>query len=297
MTSPRTLKADSLLLLTAAIWGSAFVAQKAGMDHVGPFLFNGVRFALGSLFLLPFILSRKGGWTLQLEGAGDGPHLVLAGLVAGVFLFGGSSLQQVGLLTTTAGKAGFITGLYVIIVPLLGLVWGQLPSVGAWIGSVLAVAGLYLLTVKQGLVIGAGDLLVLLCAVMFALHVLIIGWLAPRIDILKLASLQFAVNAILSLAVAFSLETISLASLLKAGVPILYGGLMSVGIAYTLQVVAQKEAPPTHAAIILSLETVFAVFSGWLVLGEEMTGKGMLGCALMLAGMLSAQLLPGKVRF
>jgi len=297
MSSPRTLKADSLLLVTAVIWGSAFVAQKAGMDHVGPFLFNGVRFALGSLFLLPFILTRSGGWGLQSQRSENTPGLVLSGLVAGLFLFAGSSLQQVGLISTTAGKAGFITGLYVIIVPLLALVGGHLPSPGAWIGSILAVIGLYLLTVKQGLDIGQGDMLVLLCAFMFAMHVLVIGWLAPRVDILKLASLQFGVNAILSLAVALGMETISLHGLWKAGIPILYGGLMSVGIAYTLQVVAQKEAPPTHAAIILSLETVFAALSGWLLLGEEMTGKGMFGCALMLSGMLSAQLLPGKNRF
>jgi drug/metabolite transporter (DMT)-like permease len=295
MTSSRILKADGLLLVTAAIWGSAFVAQKAGMDHVGPFLFNGVRFALGAFFLLPLILTRPARAMHQPLGR-KAPHLGLAGIIAGLFLFGGSSLQQVGLLTTTAGKAGFITGLYVVIVPLLGLAFRQRSSSGAWIGSLLAVSGLYLLTVKKGLHIAPGDLLVLLCAFMFAVHVLVIGWLAPLTDVLKLAALQFAVNSILSLAVAFRWEVVSLAALWQAGIPILYGGLISVGIAYTLQVAAQKEAPATHAAIILSLETVFAVLAGWLLLGEEMSPRGMIGCGLMLSGMLAVQLIPGKAR-
>lgn len=289
MSRPVVLKSDLLLLLTAAIWGFAFVAQRLGMAHVGPFTFNGVRFALGALALLPLIVRRRA------RPPRPGEHRSVAGLagaaaIAGLALFGGASLQQVGLLYTTAGNAGFITGLYVVIVPLLGLIWRQRPGTGTWVGALLAAAGLYLLSVTEGLQIAWGDLLELAGAVVWAGHVLLIGWLSPRVDPVELAAGQFATCSVLSLSVALVLEPIAAAGIAAAALPILYGGLFSVGIAYTLQVVAQRQAHPAHAAILLSLEAVFAAAGGWLILDERLTTRAMAGCALMLAGMLTSQL-------
>ena len=288
---PGSFKADFLLLLTALIWGVAFVAQRAGMDHMGPFIYNGVRFGLGALTLLPVIWYRqkKGLFDHAFQQKGSG-YLLKAGLISGLLLFLGSSLQQVGIVYTTAGKAGFITGLYVVIVPVLGLIWKQRPGFGVWIGAVLAVAGLYLLTISEGLKIELGDFLVLLCAVAFALHVLAIGWLVTRVDCVKLAAAQFIVTALLSFGVAIIFEDISLGALVDGIVPLLYGGIMSAGVAFTLQIVAQRQAPPSHAAIILSLESVFAVLAGWIILNEILAGREIAGCLLMLSGMLAAQI-------
>ncbi len=284
----RAVKSDALLLLTAAIWGFAFVAQRVGMDYVGPFTFNGVRFALGSLSLLPLIIL---GNRPRTEAANPtGGSLLWGGLLAGAALFLGASLQQVGLVYTTAGNAGFITGLYVVIVPLMGYFLGQRPSAGTWLGALMAAVGLYLLSVTDQFTIAFGDLLELLGALFWAGHVLLIGWLSPRLDALKLSAVQFAVCAALSLLTAVVAETITAQGLLQAALPILYGGLFSVGIAYTLQVVAQRRAHPAHTAIILSLEGVFAALGGWLLLGETLSARGLLGCAFMLAGMLLSQL-------
>ncbi len=288
----KTLQADLLLLLTAAIWGFAFVAQRVGMDYVGPFTYNAVRFALGSLSLLPLIwfFGRQRRREQPALPKADGRTLLVGGCLAGLLLFAGSSLQQVGLVYTTAGNAGFITGLYVVMVPLFGLLFRQRPAVGTWIGAILAVIGLYFLSVTESLTISKGDFLVLLSAFFWAAHVLLIGWLSPRVNSLKLASAQFAICAVLSFLVALNLEVISLAGIWQGLIPILYGGLFSVGVAYTLQVVAQRHAHPAHSAIILSLEGVFAAIGGWLILGEILGGRGLLGCALMLGGMILSEL-------
>ncbi|MFP4168723.1 MAG: DMT family transporter [Desulfonatronovibrionaceae bacterium] len=288
-------KADFLLLITAAIWGAAFVAQRMGMDHMGPYLFNASRFALGAVSLLPLIWLRdRKGVKESVFQAGDPVSVLWGGLLAGVLLFAASTLQQVGIIYTTAGKAGFITGLYVVLVPLLGLFWRQNPGAGGWIGACLSAIGLYFLTITSELTIAYGDFLVFLCAIAFALHVLAIGWLAPRIDCIKLSSAQFAVTAVLSFIVALFVEEISWTAIKGALVPILYAGIGSSGIAYTLQVVAQKEAPPAHASIILSLESVFAALAGWAILSETMDDRSILGCFLMFSGMLAAQLWPGR---
>ncbi len=283
------LKGDIILVVTAMIWGSAFVAQKVGMDHIGPFYYTGLRFALGALFLTPVMLFFSRYRPFVIQKRPNTPALLPAGLLAGALLFGGSILQQVGIIYTTAGKAGFITGLYVVIVPMLGLLWKVRPGAGGWAGAALAVSGLYLLTVEEGFSLGIGDTLVILCAFLYALHVLVIGWLAPRLDVLKLSVVQFWTCSGISLLCAVFIETWSWAAVSGAAVPILYGGLLSVGIGFTLQVVAQRKAPPTHAAIILSLETVFAVLAGLIVLGEMLPPRGWTGCALMLGGMLAAQ--------
>lgn len=287
-----TLKADLLLLLTAAIWGFAFVAQRVGMEHIGPFLFNGIRFALGSLSLLPLIyLGMGNGRAESVLAVSTGRGSKIAGAaLAGLVLFGGASLQQIGIVYTTAGKAGFITGLYVILVPIIGLRLGRETSAGTWIGAVLAVTGLYLLSVTRQLTIDKGDFLVLLSAFMWAAHVLWISWLSPRMNPLVLASSQFAICSLLSLLTAWAVEPVFLPSILAAAVPILYGGLGSVGIAYTLQVVAQRDAHPAHASILLSMEGAFAVLGGWLMLHETLSLRGLMGCALMLSGMLMSQL-------
>ena len=285
----RKFEGNLLLLLTAMIWGSTYVAQKAGMDHIGPFMYTGIRFALGGLVLTPvmLILDRRRPRVIEKT---ETPSLALTGLVAGVLLFGGTILQQVGIIYTTAGKAGFITGLYVVIVPLLGTIWGFRPGPGGWAGALLAATGLYLLSMQNGFTPGLGDSLVLMCAFVYAVHVLVIAWLAPRVDVIRLAIIQFWVCAVLSLAIGLFVEELTLAGLRGAAIPLLYGGLLSVGVGFTLQVVAQRIAPPTHAAIILSLETVFAVITGILVLGESLSPRGWAGCALMLAGMFAAQL-------
>ena len=291
MKSP-TLKSDALLLLTATIWGFAFVAQRVGMDFVGPFAFNGIRFALGSLVLVPFIL-KQGQKPADLAGLGgdSGPLTIFwGGGLAGIILFAGASLQQVGLVYTTAGNAGFITGLYVVIVPILGLFFRQQPNTGTWIGVLLAAVGLYLLSITDRFSIAFGDLLELIGAFFWAGHVLLIGWLSPRMNSLKLALAQFAACSFFSLLTAALFETTTLRGVAQATVPILYGGVLSVGVAYTLQVVAQRNAHPAHASILLSLEAVFAAIGGWIILGERLTARGFLGCGLMLAGMLLSQL-------
>ncbi len=287
-----TVKSDALLLATAIIWGFAFVAQRVGMDYVGPFTFNGIRFAIGSLSLLPLVVMSRGqqaGAHKILPPAGS-KTILFGGAALGLALFSGASLQQIGLVYTTAGKAGFITGLYVIIVPLLGLFWRQQPKIGTWIGAVLAAIGLYFLSVTEEFTIELGDLLVLIGAFFWAAHVLIIGWLSPRINPVKLAFSQYVACSILSLMTASIIEDITMFSIFQAAIPILYGGLLSVGIAYTLQVIAQRESHPAHAAILLSLEAVFAAFGGWLVLGEIISARGLFGCGMMLAGMLLSQL-------
>jgi drug/metabolite transporter (DMT)-like permease len=287
-----TVKSDALLLTTAIIWGFAFVAQRVGMDYVGPFTFNGIRFAIGSLSLLPLVaMSReRPAATHKILPPPGLKTVFLGGTALGLALFSGASLQQIGLVYTTAGKAGFITGLYVIIVPLLGLFWRQRPRIGTWIGAVLAAVGLYFLSVTEEFTIEPGDLLVLIGAFFWATHVLIIGWLSPRINPVKLAFSQYLACSVLSLITACIVEDITMLSIFQAAIPILYGGLLSVGIAYTLQVIAQRDAHPAHAAILLSLEAVFAAVGGWLILGEIISARGLFGCGLMLVGMLLSQL-------
>ena len=287
-----TLKSDSLLLLTAVIWGFAFVAQRVGMEYVGPFTFNGVRFALGSFVLLPLILRKRKHQanSRKILTRPSTRTIIFGGGILGLTLFAAASLQQVGLVYTTAGNAGFITGLYVVIVPILGLLLGQRTDAGTWIGAFLAAAGLYLLCITDEFSISFGDMLELVGAFLWAGHVLIIGWLSPKIDSLKLAFTQFAACSVLSLITAVFTEVIVLEALFKATIPILYGGVLSVGVAYTLQVVAQRNAHPAHAAILLSLEAVFAALGGWLILNETLAPRELFGCALMFAGMLLSQL-------
>ncbi len=285
----QALRADLLMLLTAMIWGTVFVAQQQGMEHIGPLLYTGLRFTLASLVLLPLVLlmSRQ---QRSKKTIHDRRGLLLGGLVMGLALAVGINLQQVGLLFTTVTNAGFITGLYVIMVPLLGLFLGHRTGSGTWIGASLAVAGMFLLSVGDSFNVATGDWLMLIGAVIWGGHVLLVGFLASRYDALQLALLQFAVCAVLSLLLAIALEPIDLSAILAAGPAILYGGLLGVAVGFTLQVIAQQHAIASHAAVILSLEAVFAAIAGALLLNESLSLKGYVGCALMFVGMLIAQL-------
>lgn len=280
-----------MLWITAAIWGFAFVAQRAGMEFIGPFTFNGIRFLLGSVSLLPLIFWMK---HKQKKTSSKQKNILKGGLLAGIVLFIGASLQQAGMVYTEAGKAGFITGFYVILVPLIGIFIGQYITKLLWAGSFIALAGLYLLTINGPFVLQKGDMLILLSAFFWAIHVQLINKLVDTHSALPLSAFHFAVCGILSLGAGFIFETITLDSILLAIWPLLYGGLMSVGIAYTMQVVAQQHVHPAYASIILSFETVFAVIGGWLLLNEMLSLRNLAGCLLMLTGMVIVQVWGSK---
>lgn len=283
------LKSNLLLLLTATIWGFAFVAQRVGGQYIGAFTFNAIRFAIGSISLIPLILfynsSKK-----RNEHIKEFKEALLPGITAGVFIFLGSSFQQIGITHTTAGKAAFITGLYIIVVPILGVFLKQRISINTWIGAVIAVLGLYFLCITDNFSISYGDFLELICAFFFAVQILLIDNFSKKIDNLKLAFLQFAVCSVLSLISALFVEKIAVSSIMLAAVPILYGGILSSGVAYTLQIIAQKNAEPSQAAIIMSMESVFGSIGGILILNESLGSRSILGCILMLIGMLLAQI-------
>jgi len=290
MQTTNNWRANLLLLLTAMIWGISFAAQRQGMEHVQPFTFNAVRFGIGAFFLLPIILFNRGKQGARNQTPILSLPMVSGALCLGMVLFLGASLQQIGIVETTAGKAGFITGLYVIIVPVLGLFWKQKMGAGTWTGALLAVIGMYLLSVTEGFAISKGDFLVLISALFWAIHVLLISRFTKQFDALLLSFFQFAFCSVFSWLAALQGEIISMNGIQGAMLPILYTGIFSVGIAYTLQVVAQKRAHPAHAAIILSLESVFAVIGGYCFLHEIFSIRGLIGCGLMLAGMLISQL-------
>ncbi len=307
MSRTSTLRSDLILLLAAVIWGFAFVAQRMGMDHIGPFMFNAIRFALGA-GVMGLVIWGRGAWRRGgveareqggMEAGRQGGRRPLTadrrpptvyGIILGLILFAGATFQQAGLVYTTAGNAGFITGLYVILVPVFGIFSGQKAGVNLWGGAIIATTGLYFLSITDDFTISRGDLLVLVGAIFWAVHVLYTGWLSPRHSALRLAAVQYIVCAILSLVSAFIFEENTLRGIFNAAIPLLYGGLLSVGVAFTLQIIGQKNAPPAHAAIILSLEAVFAVAGGMVILSETMSERQWLGCALMLCGMLLAQI-------
>lgn len=280
-----------MLLLAAAIWGFGFVAQRLGMESLEPFAFNGLRFVIGALSLLPLI------WFLQrrdrLKGVKDSGFLtraLLGSSVCGGILFIAASFQQVGLLYTTAANAGFITGLYIVLVPVLGLLLKHSTGSNTWIGCAVAAVGLYFLSVGENFSVTYGDGLQLIGALFWAMHILAVDHFTSRVAPVVLACGQFLVCALASFAVSLVLETTTMAGVQQAWAALAYAGLVSVGVAYTLQVLAQKHAHPAHAAIILSLETVFAAIGGILFLGESLSGRALFGCALMLLGMLISQL-------
>lgn len=278
--------ANSLLLITAVIWGLGFVAQVLGMNYLSPFAFIGIRFLLGAASLMPLVVFfYYRNWLLQ-----SSLRTVLIGsLVLGVILFAAGSLQQVGIVYSNASNAGFITGLYMVLVPLIGLAFRHRPGLNAWLGTVLALVGLFLLSVKADFSMGYGDSLLLIGAVGWALHILAIDHFASRAAPLLLALGQFIVCGVLAVGVSVVWETTTWDQMRAATNVLIYAGVITVGVAYTLQVIAQERADPTHAAIILSLEAVFGAIGGYLFLQEQLTSRELWGCTLMLAGMLVSQ--------
>lgn len=294
------LKNDGMLVLTALIWGSAFVAQSVGMDYIGPFTFNSIRCLMGGLVLLPVIWfmgrKREKEGTAVKEKADqqvkkeEKKTLLIGGICCGTALAVASSLQQIGLVYTSAGKAGFITALYILIVPILGLFLGKKVGIKVWAGVGLALIGMYFLCIKEGFSISYGDLLVVICAVIFSGHILIIDYFSPKVDGVKLSCIQFWVAGILCAVPMIISEKPSLDAIAAAYAPLLYAGVLSCGVAYTLQIVAQKNTDPTVASLILSLESVFAALTGWLVIHETLSPKELFGCLLVFAAIILAQL-------
>ena len=308
-------KGEACLFLTALIWGSAMIFQKMGMDHIGPFLFGFFRFTIGALVLIPVILlfsrSSGAGGQDQTDGqdrtagqetiarqdqtAGRKPMLkdrtlLIGSLLCGLTQFGGGSFQQVGLVYTTAGKAGFITSLYIVIVPILMIFLRRRLNAITWTGIFVAVVGLYLLSITEAFTIQLGDGLEIGAAIIYAVQLLLIDYYAVRTEPLRLAMLQFLVAGILSGLVAVGFETWTVAAITACMVPILYTGILEVAAAYTLEIIGQRTTAPHVAAIIMSLEALFAAVCGALFLGEHMSGREILGCALMMAAFVIVQL-------
>ena len=285
------IKNVGILLLTAIIWGFAFVAQSVGMDYVGPFTFNCVRFFIGGVVLIPCIaiLKKYNGAEGQKKET-DSRTEWIGGICCGVALAAASCLQQIGIMHTTVGKAGFITACYILLVPVFGLFFHKKCGILVWIGVVLAVAGLYFLCIDENLTIGRGDLTVFLCAIVFAIHILVIDHFSPKADGVKMSCIQFFVCGILCMIPTILFEHPELYSILQAWKPIAYAGILSCGVGYTLQIVAQKNTDPTVASLLLSLESVFSVLAGWVILGETLSPRELFGCALVFAAVILAQL-------
>ncbi len=297
----KNYKGSAILALAAFIWGCAFVAQSAGMDHVGPFTFNAVRNFIGCLVLLPCIalLDKIGGKRPTIWGSAKDKKqrvtLLQGGVCAGVILAAASALQQMGIIYTSVAKAGFITTLYIVFVPLLGLFIGKKVGKLVWLGVVLAAVGLYFLCITQGLTLNFGDTLVFGCAITFSLHILTIDYFSRRTDAVRMAFIQFFVAGTVSLVMALIFESISLQNIMGALVPLLYTGVLSSGVAFTLQIVGQKYTAPTVASLIMSFEAVFAALAGWILLGEIMTQREVFGALLLFVAIILAQL-PQKQR-
>lgn len=281
-----------LLLLTATIWGVAFVAQSVSMDYIGGFTFNAVRNIIGAIALLPVIWGLGKTRSASEQTPSDRKTLITGGICCGILLCLASNFQQFGIKYTTVGKAGFITACYIIIVPVIGIFLKKKCSPFIWIAVILSLCGLYLLclTPGEGFAIGKGELLVLICAVLFSLHILVIDHFSPLVDGVKCpaSSSWSAVSSPGSLPCSLKVR-ISQASL-AAKVPILYAGVMSCGVAYTLQIVGQKGMNPTVASLILSLESCISVLAGWLILGQNLSGREIFGCVLMFGAIILAQL-------
>ncbi len=302
-----------LLLLTASIWGVAFVAQSVGMDYVGPFTFNCVRSVLGGIVLIPCIwfLNRLNGQEINLAAANqecrkkEWKTLILGGTLCGMLLCLGSNLQQFGIRYTTVGKAGFITAFYIIIVPILGLFLHRKCGVNVWLGVLAALSGLYFLCITDAasqleaerfiawLPVGKGELLLLLGALAFSLHILVIDYFTARADGVKMSCIQFFVCGIISGIGMIFTEEPDIVSIFRAWQPILYAGIMSCGVAYTLQIVGQKGMNPTVASLILSLESVISVLAGMILLSQRLSSREIMGCVLMFFAIILAQI-PGK---
>lgn len=279
-----------MLFLTAFIWGTAFVAQSVGMEYLGPFGFNGIRSLIGGIALLPCICILDKINQKQKKEAGNRKTLAAGGICCGLALFAASSMQQIGLQYTTAGKAGFVTAFYIVLVPVLGIFLGKKTGWKIWTAVALALVGLYFLCITETFEIGKGDVYVFAGALLFTVHILVIDYFAPRTDAVKMSCIQFFVAGILSLFPITFLETTTVKGVMMSWGPLLYAGVLSCGVAYTLQIVGQKNMNPTIASLILSLESCISVLAGWVVLGEKLSPREGLGCILMFAAIILAQI-------
>lgn len=284
-----------LLLLTACIWGVAFVAQSVGMDYLGPLTFNFVRFLIGGIVLLPviwFLDKKKKQDEVQTpeEAQAKRRYTWIGGICCGLVICSASLFQQFGIQYTTVGKTGFITALYIIIVPLLGIFLRKKVKLLVWISAGIAVVGFYLLCMTDSFSLSKGDFLVLICAFLFSIHILVIDYFSPKGESVKISCIQFLVSSVICGAGAFLFETPTLANILAAYVPLLYAGVLSCGVAYTLQIVGQKNTDPTIASLILSLESVVSVLAGWLILNQAMSVREVIGCVFVFAAIILAQL-------
>ena len=292
-----------LLFITAVIWGVAFVAQSAGMDYVGPYTFNAVRCLLGGIVLIPcvFFLTRSAKKEQKKDGTAskmpvmDRPKdLLIGGLICGFMMFVSTTLQQVGIAYTTVAKAGFITALYIIIVPILGIFLKRKAGLKIWISVVIALVGLYLLCMKGSLSLSKGDFLILICSICFAIHIMVVDHFTEKVSGTKLSCIQSLFAGALSSVLMFLFEEPHWADIGAAWLPICYAGILSCGVAYTFQIIGQRGTDPTIASLILSLESVVSVLAGWILLGETLSPREILGCVLMFGAIILAQINPKK---
>jgi len=282
------VKGALMLLGASFFWGTTFVAQMTGMEGLGPFSYAATRYFIGFIFLTAVLIFTKKS-RVKERRAGKLSRGFLAGLISGVFLFLASSMQQISMMYTTAGKAAFITCLYIMFVPLAAVFLGKKILRENWIGAILALTGLYFLAINEAITINKGDVILFFSAFIWTAQILVIDKFAAKVDILELSTAQIFLTAVLSFFAMLIFETPTLETITNAAIPIIYGGLMSSGVAFTLQIYGQKYAEPSAAAILMSFESIFGAVSGWLILGEVMTGREIFGCVLMIAGIIATQ--------
>lgn len=292
-----SLKSGFLLFLAAFIWGVAFVAQRVGMDYMGPLSFNGARFLMGSIVLLPLVFFRR----KQNKKAGilpaDTKTTIIGGVCCGLALCAAALMQQFGIMYTTVGKAGFITTLYIILVPIFGIFLKKKIPAMVWVGAVIAAFGMYLLCMNGSFSLGKGDTFVFICAILFAVHILVIDYFSPKADGVELSCIQFFIAGVIASILAFLFEEPTIGGFIAGIIPLAYAGIMSSGVAYTLQIIGQKNMDPTIASLILSLESVVSMLAGWVLLGQALSGRELAGCGLVFLAVILVQLpkewLPG----
>ena len=287
------IKSFLILLLTATIWGVAFVAQSVGMEYIGPFTFNAIRCVLGGLVLIPVILVLKKKKEIGAENQEkeDKKTLWAGGIACGVILCIASNLQQFGIMEASVGKSGFFTALYIVMIPVIGIFIGKRPGIKLWFCVALAVVGMYLLCMKDGsFTIEWADIMLLLCALAFSFHILVVDYFSPKVDGVKMSCIQFFVCGVLSAVGMLFTETPDISNIQAAWLPLLYAGLLSCGVGYTLQIVGQKGINPVIASLIMSLESVISALAGWVILGQVLSPKEILGCVLMFVAIIITQI-------
>ena len=287
------IKSSLILLLTATIWGVAFVAQSVGMEYIGPFTFNAIRCVLGGLVLIPVILvlKKKKETGAENQEKEDKKTLWAGGIACGVILCIASNLQQFGIMEASVGKSGFFTALYIVMIPVIGIFIGKRPGIKLWFCVALAVVGMYLLCMKDGsFTIERADIMLLLCALAFSFHILVVDYFSPKVDGVKMSCIQFFVCGVLSAVGMLFTETPDISNLQAAWLPLLYAGLLSCGVGYTLQIVGQKGINPVIASLIMSLESVISALAGWVILGQVLSPKEILGCVLMFVAIIITQI-------